>query len=499
MEVVIKELDKAIQFQKSNKDNLYISLENIQVATENFSNDKCIKEILEAIKVLVEFKQKNIVALVGYNDEMGERIICYENTLNGRLSKCVQDASLSWMQRMKICVDIATELGFLHKGYMVYSDIKSGSILLNKWNAKIYDMELASNAWNTKQWKHSGDDYGSLGFMNPKRENYVIVESDWYLLCMILLEMFYGRFAKDLEPWGFCKNTLVRCASIEYFIDHVAFDGIKEQINAKSCNKFFKVAFQCGKDIESPWRVSKSLDKALEAQEDHEIWEPKLPIDYQGILDSSKIYVRKYSKKRLYELLCKGVLIKIGDAWVSLGNNRRINEMISARKFVFKNSWLCKWRSTPESRVYLVLKFCGQRKYLRKPSYVNRTYKMGKETLHAYCATWRDEEWMIIEVCRFLNHKKDTNFEVPLESFLQYCCERNGIYIEGIEFRAIHDVNNEESLKIEEVQQVLESSTDMVQVQQLPTDSEDEENSRTREDDAGALDRNVNLVEYLEF
>ncbi|GJT94312.1 kinase-like domain, phloem protein 2-like protein [Tanacetum coccineum] len=317
MEVVIKEHEKAIRFQKSNKYNLYISLENIQVAIENFSNDKCIKEgrywkqyegqipldntnehtivvvkqfdnksdegrmcFLTKIKVLVEFKHKNIVALVGYNDEMGERIICYENTPNGRLSKCVQDASLCWMQRMKICIDIVTELGFLHKGYMVHSDIKSASILLNKWNAKIYDMKLASNAWNTKQWKHSCDDYGSLGFMNPEMENYVTVESDWYLLCMILLETFCGRFTKDLEPWGFCKNTLVRCASIEYFINQVAFDGIKEQINGKSCNKFFKVAFQCGKVIESPWRVSESLDKALEAQEDHEIWEPKLPIDY---------------------------------------------------------------------------------------------------------------------------------------------------------------------------------------------------------------------------
>ena len=66
---------------------------------------------------------------------------------------------------------------------------------------------------------------------------------------------------------------------------------------------------------------------------------------------------------------------------------------------------------------------------------------MGKETLHAYFATWRDEEWLMIELGRFPNHKKDANFEVLLESFSQYNCERNGIYIEGIEFRAIHDVS----------------------------------------------------------
>ncbi|PWA49059.1 serine/threonine-protein kinase, active site protein [Artemisia annua] len=224
--------------------------------------------------------------------------------------------------------------------------------------------------------------------------------------------------------------------------------------------------------------------------------------------------IEKYSKKRLYELLCKGVLIKKGNAWVSLGNNRRMNEMISARKFVFKKGGLRNWRSTPESRfpkvaemftisnlkikintrtqflspginygVHLVFKFCGPRKSLSKSAYVNLTYKTGKETLHTYFATWRDKEWMMIELCRFLNHKKDTNFEVQLESFSQYYCERNGVYIEGIEFRAIHDVNNEDSVKIEEVQQILESNTDIVQVQQLATDIYSEEISRRSAND----------------
>ena len=91
--------------------------------------------------------------------------------------------------------------------------------------------------------------------------------------------------------------------------------------------------------------------------------------------------------------------------------------------------------------VYLVFKFCGSRKSSSKPLYVNLTYKMGKEIFHAYFATWRDEEWMKIELSRFLNHKKDTEFRVLLESFSQYCSERNGIYVEGIEFRPIHDAS----------------------------------------------------------
>ncbi|GKB01510.1 kinase-like domain, phloem protein 2-like protein [Tanacetum coccineum] len=396
MEVVIKELEKAIHFQlpvdchnlqKKNKDNLHILLEDIELATQNFSDNKCIEEgrywkqyegqirlantnehttvvvkrfdnkfdegrkrFLTEIRVLVEFKHKNIVALVGYCDEMGERIICYEHALNGRLNKYVQDASLSWMQRMNICIDVAMGLDFLHKlddetkAYgMLHSDIKSGSILLDaKWSAKISNLELASWKLNIEQWKHGGDDYGSLGFMDPTRKDYVTRESDWYSFSMILLEMFCGRSAKDLEPWSFYKDTFVRCASIEDFINQVAFKGIKEQITARSCDIFLKVALQCGLSKDGG-RVSERLETALEAQacvelrimnfgnqsypettkkylnrqksriaselnKDHEIWDR----DEYGRLDLSEIEVRKYSKKRWYELLCKGILLKEG-------------------------------------------------------------------------------------------------------------------------------------------------------------------------------------------
>ncbi|PWA63849.1 serine/threonine-protein kinase, active site protein [Artemisia annua] len=148
-------------------------------------------------------------------------------------------------------------------------------------------------------------------------------------------------------------------------------------------------------------------------EEDHEIWEPKLPRDYQEILESSKIKkdheiweprdkveeddeeieVRMYSQKRLYELLCKGVLLKNGNTFFSLGSNGGKSELISAINFSFKNSGLHKWRSTQDSRftkvakiytisnlkinikirtqflsagvnygVHLVFKFCGPRK-----------------------------------------------------------------------------------------------------------------------------------------
>ena len=67
--------------------------------------------------------------------------------------------------------------------------------------------------------------------------------------------------------------------------------------------------------------------------------------------------------------------------------------------------------------VYLVFKLCDSRKFSTKPMYVNLKYRKGSETLQAYFATQRDENWMMIELYRFLNQNKDVLFKFLLESF----------------------------------------------------------------------------------
>ncbi|KAJ0690839.1 putative phloem protein [Helianthus annuus] len=90
---------------------------------------------------------------------------------------------------------------------------------------------------------------------------------------------------------------------------------------------------------------------------------------------------------------------------------------------------------------HLVFKFCEPRKLSSKLMYVNLKYQMGSETRHAYFATCGDDEWMMIELCRFIPHKKNIGFEVLLESMSRYYCGGGGIYVEGIHFRAINDEN----------------------------------------------------------
>ena len=50
-------------------------------------------------------------------------------------------------------------------------------------------------------------------------------------------------------------------------------------------------------------------------QEDYEIWEPKLPADYEQIIqmsESAEIY-SDTMKKDLYDTFCKGILLQEGN------------------------------------------------------------------------------------------------------------------------------------------------------------------------------------------
>ncbi|KAM0065677.1 putative protein kinase RLK-Pelle-LRR-I-1 family [Helianthus debilis subsp. tardiflorus] len=473
MEVIIKELEKALNFQK-NKDNQHISLKAIKLGTQNFSDCNCIGEgrfwklyegevdhafactrvvvkrwdekyhqghiqFLMEFETLLKYKHENIIGLVGYCNEMKEKIIVYEHACNGSLAKHLDNPTLTWMKRLKICIDAATGLKFLHEGgvdqqqdLMQHRDIRSGSILLDAdWNAKISNLEFSNKV--AERAEHLDDNACfSLGYIDPEYKTYGFLArpSDIYSLGVILCEMLCGRLA-----WAEgCKHhsqslgpLFVKHYNEKGDLDEMIFEGIKEQITPQSLTTFQLVAIQCLEfdrdDRPTINQLIIQLQKALEFQ-DYEIWEPKLPIDYKD-----------KSKKDLYNMFSKGILLQDGKVWFSLGSNGERNEIISAKRFSYKDHLLRKWRSIPESR------FRDPRKIQTKQMYVNLKYKMGKENLHAYFATWREDGWMMIELFQFLNHKKDTAFEVLLESFSRCYCGNDSIYIEGIQFQAMDNAS----------------------------------------------------------
>ncbi|XP_076916323.1 putative F-box protein PP2-B12 [Bidens hawaiensis] len=367
------------------------------------------------------------------------------------------------MKHLKIAIGVTRGVIRLHGGNVKGGDIRSGSILLDgNWNAKISNI----------------DGYVDLEKQNPDHYN---IHLDVYSLGVILVEMLYGRLA-----WAEgCKDysqSLAYLVDAHYYVhknfDDMIFDGIKDQTDPQSLAIYQATAIECLQgnltNYPSRYKVIRVLKQALMIQEDFEAWEPKLPINYKEIIPE---YFGR-NKEELYYQLHEGILFQDGINlrnplnFFSIGDNGEGNEIISARKFSYKNPSLHKFRPVKGSRfskvskifdssnlnvhikirtlflrpsanykVYLIFRFSSSRKSHAKPMYVNLKYKMGNESLCAYFTTWREDGWMMIELFEFLCHKKDTDFEVLLESFSRSYCGRRSVYIEGIRFQEIRNAS----------------------------------------------------------
>ncbi|KAJ0735751.1 putative protein kinase RLK-Pelle-LRR-I-1 family [Helianthus annuus] len=287
MKVVIKELVKALNFQETYKDNLRISLEEILKATRGFSNKNIIgrggsgmvyrgeiirangptpvavkrldrglmrkREFFIEVEVHLEYKHENIIGLVGYCDENGEKILVYEYASNGSLDMHLRDASITWMKRLKIGIDIATGLDFLHGGGFGLSVIT----LLN--NEIDFVVDIAA---------------GTPGYCDPlyMETGFLTRESDVYSVGVVLFEMMCGRlaFIKNHEDEHRTLVSLVKQYYKEGKLDELVFEGIKDKIVPKSLTTFQRIAYQCLHDKREQRPTARELalqlKKALEFQ-----------------------------------------------------------------------------------------------------------------------------------------------------------------------------------------------------------------------------------------
>ncbi|GJV69200.1 kinase-like domain, phloem protein 2-like protein [Tanacetum coccineum] len=573
IEVVINELKKALNSQENHKDNLKLSFEDIKSATKGFSQDNIIghgdsgnvykgtthnthgdnfiavkrldknsikrdahlfSEILTQkrirfsrfiessrqtinlapkfmaeLDILMEYKHLNVIGLVGYCDEEDENIIVYEYASRGSLDKYLSDDSLTWVMRLKICIDIASGLAFLHgtvsrsADMVIHRDINSSNILLfDDWKAKITGFGISLVCPTNQNVNYVIDNVtGTIGYRDPlhSKTGFLTKESDIFSLGAVLFDILCGKLSsKKLDDEYLYLPFLAKHHYHVGKLNKLVFEGIKEQIVPQSYIAFTRIALQClhhrRERRPTADEVVIQLKKSLEFQEDYEKWKPKLPKDYKEIIDMSKcpeIY-STIKKEDLYNIFSKGILLQEDKVLLSFDGNGERNKMISAAMFSYINSCSHEWKSLQESRfetvveiktnaqllspnvvygVYLVFKLSDSRPSI--PMYVNLMYRKGLESLHAYFATWRHKEWMMIELYQFLNQNEDIVFDFLLESFSSYYCGDGGVYVVGIEFRAFDEVKHEEIGKLKEVQQVLKSNFDFDQVQQLPTNFEE--------------------------
>jgi len=112
------------------------------------------------IMMLSRYTHENLISLLGFCNKEGEMILVYEHASRGSLDRYLKDATLTWKQPLKICLDAAKGLSFLHEPNerqqrVLHCDIKSANILLDDHlNAKVSDFGLSKLGSSCPQYSY---------------------------------------------------------------------------------------------------------------------------------------------------------------------------------------------------------------------------------------------------------------------------------------------------------------------------------------------------------
>ncbi|KAJ9136214.1 hypothetical protein P3X46_033313 [Hevea brasiliensis] len=216
------------------------------------------EEFLDLVSTIAKIRHANIVELVGYCNEHGQRLLVYEYCEMGTLHDALHmddeiHKKLSWNARIRLALGAARALQYLHEVCqppIVHRNFKSGNILIDeKFVACVSDCGLAPLQSSGSASQLSGRLLSAYGYGAPEFElGSYTCKSDVYSFGVVMLELLTGRKSYDRSR-SRGEQSLVRWA-IPQLHDIDSLSGMVDpSLNGaypvKSLSRFADIISRC--------------------------------------------------------------------------------------------------------------------------------------------------------------------------------------------------------------------------------------------------------------
>lgn len=174
-------------------------------------NSKQVEQFINEASILHRLRHKNLVMMYGCTThDSQELLLVYEYIPNGTVAdhlynvlKKEETLTLSWAIRLKIAIETAGALTYLHavEPQIVHRDIKTCNILLtHNFQVKVADFGL-SRLIETNVSHVSTVPLGTPGYVDPEyHQSYKLTDkSDVYSFGVVLVELLSSKPAMDLS------------------------------------------------------------------------------------------------------------------------------------------------------------------------------------------------------------------------------------------------------------------------------------------------------------
>ncbi|XP_050936176.1 LEAF RUST 10 DISEASE-RESISTANCE LOCUS RECEPTOR-LIKE PROTEIN KINASE-like 1.2 isoform X2 [Cucumis melo] len=217
-----------------------------------------VEHFMNEVEILTRLRHPHLVILYGCaSRHCRELLLVYEFVPNGTVADHLhgiqaRPGELPWLTRLKIAIETASALAFLHASETIHRDVKTTNILVdNNFNVKVADFGL-SRLFPTQVTHVSTSPQGSPGYVDPEyQECYQLTKkSDVFSFGVVLVELISSKPAVDITRHRHEINlstmaiNKIQNGELDDFVDPCLGFKTDERIRDMIC-RVAELAFQC--------------------------------------------------------------------------------------------------------------------------------------------------------------------------------------------------------------------------------------------------------------